>query len=44
MVHPEIPELEDDSEPDQFADLNTLRHTITHTMQVNEYDKNILPL
>ena len=36
-----IPELEDNSDQDQFADLDTF---MTHIMQVKEYDKNILPL
>ena len=43
-VDPEIPELEDDSEPDQFADLDTfMTHHNTHnaTERIHE---NILPL
>ena len=37
----EIPELEDNSDQDKFADLDTF---ITHIMQVKEYGKNILPI
>ena len=36
-----IPELEDDSDQDQFADLDTV---ITLIRQANGYDKNTLPL
>ena len=40
----EITELEDDSDQDQFADLDTFMTHHTLIMQANEYDRNILPL
>ena len=43
----EIPDLEDDFDKDQFADLDTFmtHHNYNlHITQVKEYDKNILPI
>ena len=38
-----IPELEENSEEEQFSDFDPLWHIITHTKPVSTYDKNIFP-